>query len=221
MSLHPQNWTFKLLKHFYFISSSIAWLFHHFGDSLFQPIRLQVLTKLELCLRHGVYFFFFWFAYFTCVSFVSRLLCKSKAKLSVFLNVSISQCIVVARASCEGSEDPGRGGDVSDRTESPGTFAEEELLQWRPSLLHGDPAKCDGHLQKSNLHPSFRRRAGGPDLERFSSFLEEPVFSVSLVMNNNDLPLTVIRNRLLFANLLSLQMRLGTWSFSHFVKLQS
>ncbi len=27
---------------------------------------------------------------------------------------------VVARTSCEGSEDPGRGGHVSDREESPG-----------------------------------------------------------------------------------------------------
>lgn len=28
--------------------------------------------------------------------------------------------LVVARTSCEGSEDPGRGGHVSDREESPG-----------------------------------------------------------------------------------------------------
>lgn len=68
--------------------------------------------------------------------------------------------LAVTRASREGSEDPGWGGHVSDRKKSPGAFAEEELLQWRPSLFHGDSAKCDGHLQKSNLHPSSRRRAG-------------------------------------------------------------
>lgn len=79
---------------------------------------------------------------------------------SLFLNTSSPLRIAVTRASREGSEDPGRGGHVSDRTESPGALAEEELLQWRPSLFHGDPAKCDGHLQKSNLHPSSRRRAG-------------------------------------------------------------
>ena len=76
------------------------------------------------------------------------------------LNFCLSLHIVVTRASREGSEDPGWGGHVSDRKESPGALAEEELLQWRPSLFHGDPAKCDGHLQKSNLHPSSRRRAG-------------------------------------------------------------
>lgn len=102
------------------------------------------------------------------IAFLLWLLVLVKGEALLFLNVSISQCIVVTRASCEGSEDPGRGGDVSDRTESPGTFAEEELLQWRPSLLHGDPAKCDGHLQKSNLHPSFRRRAGRETLFLYS-----------------------------------------------------
>lgn len=72
--------------------------------------------------------------------------------------------IPVTRASREGSEDPGWGGHVSDRKKSPGPIAEEELLQWRSSLFHGDSTKCDGHLQKSNLHPSSRRRAGKPSL---------------------------------------------------------
>lgn len=76
------------------------------------------------------------------------------------LNSASLPLAAVTRASREGSEDPGWGGHVSDRKESPGAFAEEELLQWRPSLFHGDSAKCDGHLQKSNLHPSSRRRAG-------------------------------------------------------------
>lgn len=87
--------------------------------------------------------------------------------LNLFFLNSISQHTVVVRASCEGSEDPGWGGHVSDRTESPGTLAEEELLQWWPSLLHGDSTKCDWHLQKSNLHPSSRRRAGGYRLPGF------------------------------------------------------
>lgn len=89
---------------------------------------------------------------------------NSRAPLSLSL-VSAA----VTRASREGSEDPGWGGHVSDRKESPGAFAEEELLQWRPSLFHGDPAKCDGHLQKSNLHPSSRRRAGTAAAVRYSS----------------------------------------------------
>lgn len=86
---------------------------------------------------------------------------QAELKLVPVCNFFTFRHVVVTRASREGSEDPGRGGHVSDRTESPGTLAEEELLQWRPSLLHGDPTKCDGHLQKSNLHPSSRRRAGG------------------------------------------------------------
>lgn len=81
---------------------------------------------------------------------------------SIFVSFSH---IAVTRASREGSEDPGWGGHVSDRKKSPGAIAEEELLQWRPSLFHGDSAKCDGHLQKSNLHPSSRRRAGEQSLE--------------------------------------------------------
>ncbi len=44
----------------------------------------------------------------------------------VYLSVSVHKSVfffsspVVARTSCEGSEDPGRGGHVSDREESPG-----------------------------------------------------------------------------------------------------
>lgn len=91
---------------------------------------------------------------------------------STFLNFCLFLHTVVTRASREGSEDPGWGGHVSDRKESPGALAEEELLQWRPSLFHGDSAKCDGHLQKSNLHPSSRRRAGKQS--RWAFYLRPP-----------------------------------------------
>lgn len=70
--------------------------------------------------------------YVVAVHRVSVILTHSceEMKALTFLNFSISQHIVVTRASREGSEDPGRGGHVSDRTESPGTLAEKELLQW-------------------------------------------------------------------------------------------
>lgn len=87
------------------------------------------------------------------------LMCSNELTSTSFISP-----VTVTRASREGSEDPGWGGHVSDRKKSPGAIAEEELLQWRPSLFHGDSTKCDGHLQKSNLHPSSRRRAGEPGL---------------------------------------------------------
>lgn len=92
--------------------------------------------------------------------FLSRVVLWTEVKPLTLLSIYTSQHITVTRASREGSEAPGCGGHVSDRTASPGTIAEEELLQWWPSLLHGDPAKCDRHLQKSNPGPRFRRHAG-------------------------------------------------------------
>lgn len=103
---------------------------------------------------------FFFFTHFQPQISTSRLLlCSNELTSTTFIFP-----VPVTRASREGSEDPGWGGHVSDRKKSPGAIAEEELLQWRPSLFHGDSTKCDGHLQKSNLHPSSRRRAGKPRL---------------------------------------------------------
>lgn len=140
---------------------------------------MKILTHLLMLTFTFEYFIFCWVY---TVSVIWTYGCEEMKALT-FLNFSISQHVVVTRASCEGSEDPGRGGHVSDRTESPGTLAEKELLQWWPSLLHGDPTKCDWHLQKSNLHPSSRRRAGERSV---SVFWQRPLIYLFFFLCNSE-----------------------------------